>query len=95
VPQEFTELRRARGKIQEAYSKIIGKFGRTSDILDLLTEALALLKSVDVPGGVREVEEAAAAAPPEPVTIEDHIGSLTAEPPPNKTPRKRSMGRSK
>jgi hypothetical protein len=87
MPKQLTDLRRARGKIQEAYSKIIGRFGTQSEILDLLTEALALIKASDVPGGVEDVPSSTPAD-----TASDGAIEAEAEPPPQ-TPRKRGMGR--
>jgi hypothetical protein len=100
--KQLSDLRRARGLIQQAYSKIIGKFGTNTEVLDLLTEALSLIKAADVPGGVVEVEEPAGAkaAPAETKTgymtpeefREERDKAVEAEPPP-KNSRQRSMGK--
>lgn len=62
MTKQLSDLRRARGLIQGAYSKIIGRFGTQSEILDLLTEALTLIKAADVPGGVIEMGETPASS---------------------------------
>lgn len=102
MTKQLSDLRRARGKIQEAYSKIIGRFGTQSEILDLLTEALALIKAADVPGGIVEVEAkqvrepvAAETESIAPVVEEVSVAATEteAEPPPTKT--RRGMGRKK
>ena len=40
------DVRRARGLIQGAYSKLLGRFGSESDALESLVEALGLLKGL-------------------------------------------------
>src|SRR6185295_851522 len=98
MTKQLTDLRRARGLIQQAASKIIGSFGTKTEVLDLLSEALKLIKGADVPGGVIEVEEAPASSGGTEAVVVDNSEQGTApnhqqepepEPPP-KTPRQRS-----
>ena len=98
--KKMTDLRRARGLIQQAYSKIINRFGTESEVLGMLTEALALIKAADVPGGVVEVEADLPAADPQPEATTSGAGSVEVEQetstdaePPRRT--RRGMGRKK
>lgn len=108
MAKRLSDLRRARGLIQQAYSKVLGRFGTQSEVLDLLSEALKLIKDADVPGGIVDVADpvseerpASSTTPAEPSgsvgdgTIEVEATTTTEPEPPARTPFRRGTGRKK
>ena len=55
------KVRQARSRIQFAYSRLIGRFGSESDVIEALVEGLELLKGLSEEDVKPPVE-----APPEP-----------------------------
>ena len=59
---QVDNVRKARSRIQFAYSHLIGRFGSESDALEALVEALELLKGLSD----EDIKPKAEDAPPEP-----------------------------
>ena len=46
MTEQVDSARKARGRIQFAYSRLIGRFGPESDVIEALVEGLGLLKGL-------------------------------------------------
>ena len=89
------DVRRARGLIQGAYSKLIGRFGSESAVIEDLVEALGLLKGLtdeDIKPKRKAKAEAPSTAEPEKASEPEPGEAQPVEPAPPE-PKRRATRR--
>ena len=62
MTEQVDNVRKARGHIQFAYSRILGRFGPESDVIEALVDALGLLKGLSD----EDIKPKVDVAPPKP-----------------------------